>query len=102
MSTTSQSLHDKNIADNVESSLCEEITQYTASVLMEKHEIIKNDNVCINKDELINSFYQLHQNNILMKVQLKEYREIVEFLESKMNSDNEANKKKQKIYTIQY
>ena len=79
MSTTSQNIHDKYIADNVESSLCDEITQDKAFVLMEKHEIIKNDNVCVNKDELINSFYQLHQNNILMNDQLKQYREIVEF-----------------------
>ena len=41
MSTTSQNIHDKYIADNVESSLCDEITQDKAFVLMEKHEIIK-------------------------------------------------------------
>ena len=42
MSTTSYCLHDKT-RDSVESSLCVEITQYKASFLMGKHEIIKNE-----------------------------------------------------------
>ena len=85
MSATSHSLYDEYNVDKTEPSQSAEEIQ----------DILKNDIVCISKDKLIKSFYQLHQDNILMNEQIKKYREITEFLESKMNNNNETNKKKQ-------
>ena len=85
MSATSHSLYDEYNVGNTEPSQSAEEIQ----------DILKNDIVCISKDQLIKSFYQLHQDNILMNEQIKKYREITEFLESKMNNNNETNKKKQ-------
>ena len=90
MSATSHSLQDEYSAYKAELSQSNETTQDKACP-----ETLENDILCINKKELINSFYQLHQNNILINDQIKQYREIVEFLESKMKSNNESNKKKQ-------
>ena len=44
--------------------------------------------VCLDKDELLDKLYDLHEENLLLNEQLKQYRSVVESLERKLDEFN--------------
>ena len=57
--------------------------------------------VCLDREELLNKLYKLNEDNLLLSEQLKQYRKIIEVIESRMNDIISANnKKRQRICEI--
>ena len=57
--------------------------------------------ICLDKEELLQKLYKLNEDNLLLSEQLKQYRKIIELIESKMNDINSTNnEKRERIYGI--
>ena len=57
--------------------------------------------ICLDKEELLQKLYKLNEDNLLLSEQLKQYRKIIELIESKMNDINSINnEKRERIYGI--
>ena len=67
MSATSQSLHDEDNTNNAQLPQNESERSERTNILPQT---LKNDILCINKNDLINSFYQLHQNNLILNASI--------------------------------
>ena len=57
--------------------------------------------ICLDKEELLQKLYKLNEDNLLLSEQLKQYRKIIELIESKINDINSTNnEKRERIYGI--
>ena len=67
----------------------------------EEEETETNNFVFLDKEELLNKLYKLNEDNLVLNEQIKQYRKIIELIESKMNDINSTNnEKRERIYGI--
>ena len=57
--------------------------------------------ICLDKEELLLKLYKLNDDNLVLNEQIKQYRKIIELIESKMNDINSTNnEKRERIYGL--
>ena len=57
--------------------------------------------ICLDKEELLQKLYKLNEDNLVLNEQIKQYRKIIELIESKMNDINSTNnEKRERIYGL--
>ena len=57
--------------------------------------------ICLDKEELLLKLYKLNEDNLVLNEQIKQYRKIIELIESKMNDINSTNnEKRERIYGL--
>ena len=67
----------------------------------EEEETETNNFVFLDKEELLNKLYKLNEDNLVLNEQIKQYRKIIELIESKMNDINSTNnEKRERIYGL--